>query len=232
MTQRRAVRQAIGPSGASGLPAAGRGGGVTAPVRSPRRWLQGWGWNRLFWSRAWWFRSHEGRAQIPACVPECRPFVRPAPTAPSPHGGCGAVEGRGASRGRSRSTPTSPERSHCHGGHCRPPAFTTGLPFASQTVGLSRGLAGGSCWWPTNHSRVREAVAGKGTHGCPSGRGDFGGMVPRPTRRVPCGLREKLPRAGLGLLVSRPPRRTVSGATSHLPCGVRLRVSGATPVKC
>lgn len=69
--------------------------------------------------------------------------------------------GRGASCRRSRSTPTSPERSHCPAGRC--------LPFASHTAGLPRGLAGGSCWWPTNHSHVREAVTGKGAGGRPSG---------------------------------------------------------------
>lgn len=61
--------------------------------------------------------------------------------------GLQAVGGRGASHGRSGSTPTSPGRSHRPGG-------IAGLPVASHTVGLSGGPAGGSCGWPTNHSHV------------------------------------------------------------------------------
>lgn len=134
----------------------GRGRRGVAPVCGHRR---GRGVSR---SRVWWFRSRGGvgRAQSPARIPACRPFVQPAPSAPCRPGAAGPW-GRGASCRRSRSTPTSPERSHCPAGRC--------LPFASHTAGLPRGLAGGSCWWPTNHSHVREAVTGKGAGGRPSG---------------------------------------------------------------
>lgn len=62
----------------------GRGRRGVAPVCGHRR---GRGVSR---SRVWWFRSRGGgRAQSPARIPACRPFVQPAPSAPCRPGAAG-----------------------------------------------------------------------------------------------------------------------------------------------
>lgn len=128
----------------------GRGRRGVAPVCGHRR---GRGVSR---SRVWWFRSRGGGLRAQRASPHAGPSFSQH-RAPLVARGLRGRGGRGASCRRSRSTPTSPERSHCPAGRC--------LPFASHTAGLPRGLAGGSCWWPTNHSHVREAVTGKGAGG-------------------------------------------------------------------